>query len=84
MAESNSSLRCVTRLREGNCRPDLDTVRASGVVPAFLGGVLRDWLLEQGAIVLPRDAEYLADACIGMLRHSPSLRQQCDDVHSIE
>jgi TetR/AcrR family transcriptional regulator, acrAB operon repressor len=68
----------------GQLPPELDTVRASGVVPAFLGGVLRDWLLEQGSIVLPRDAEYLADACIGMLRHSPSLRQQCDDVHSIE
>ncbi|SAL87924.1 TetR family regulatory protein [Caballeronia choica] len=53
---------------------DLDTVRASGVVHVFLDGLLRDWLLEQNSIVLPRDATYLADVCIGMLRHSPSLR----------
>jgi TetR/AcrR family transcriptional regulator, acrAB operon repressor len=63
---------------------ELDTVRASGVVHAFLGGVLRDWLLEQGSIVLPRDAEYLADACIGMLRYSPSLVLRRDDVHALE
>lgn len=71
-------------IARGQFPPDMDTVRAASVVPAFIGGVLRDWLLEQGSIVLPRDAEYLADACIGMLRHSPSLRQQCDDMHSIE
>lgn len=63
---------------------ELDTVRASGVVHAFLGGVLRDWLLEPDSIVLPRDAEYLADACIGMLRHSPSLLRGREDVPSLE
>jgi TetR/AcrR family acrAB operon transcriptional repressor len=62
---------------------DLDTVRASGVVHVFLDGVLRDWLLEQDSIVLPRDAEYLADVCIGMLRHSPSPRRGGEDVHSL-
>jgi TetR/AcrR family acrAB operon transcriptional repressor len=71
-------------IARGQLPSDLDTVRASCVVHAFLGGVLRDWLLEQGSIVLPRDAEYLVDACIGMLLHSPSLRQRCDDVHSLE
>jgi TetR/AcrR family acrAB operon transcriptional repressor len=55
--------------------PDLDTTRAASIVQAFLGGVLRDWLLDRGSIPLPRDAEYLADACIGMLRHSQSLRK---------
>lgn len=54
---------------------DLDTVRASGIVHAFLDGVLRDWLLEQDSIVLPRDAESLVDVCIGMLRQSRSLRR---------
>ena len=61
---------------------DLDTVRASGVVHVFLDGVLRDWLLEQDSIVLPRDAEYLADVCIGMLRHSASLGQGVGAVRS--
>jgi TetR/AcrR family acrAB operon transcriptional repressor len=44
-------------------------------VHAFVGGVLRDWLLEQDSIMLPRDAEFLTDVCIGMLRCSPSLRR---------
>ena len=60
--------------------PDLDTARAASVVQAFLGGVLRDWLLDRGSIALPRDAEYLADACIGMLRHSQSLRMSALQV----
>lgn len=59
----------------GQLPSDLDTVRASGVVHAFLGGVLRDWFLEQDSIVLPRDAEHLADVCVDMLRHSRSLRR---------
>jgi TetR/AcrR family acrAB operon transcriptional repressor len=45
----------------------LDTARAAGLIQMFLGGVLRDWLLGHGSILLPRDAEYLADACVGML-----------------
>jgi TetR/AcrR family transcriptional regulator, acrAB operon repressor len=71
-------------IARGQLPSHLDTFRASGVVHAFLGGVLRDWLLEQDSIVLPRDAEYLADVCIGMLRQSPSLRRGCDDVKSLE
>jgi TetR/AcrR family acrAB operon transcriptional repressor len=62
-------------IERGQLPPDLDTARAASVVQAFLGGVLRDWLLDRGSITLPRDAEYLADACIGMLRHSQSLRK---------
>ena len=54
---------------------DLDTERASNVVHAFLSGVLRDWLLERDAIMLPRDAEFVTDVCIGMLMYSPSLRR---------
>ncbi|WP_186308110.1 hypothetical protein [Paraburkholderia sp. BCC1884] len=30
------------------------------------------------------DAEYLANACIATMRYSPCLRQQRDDVHSLE
>ncbi|CAN7501222.1 TetR family transcriptional regulator [Caballeronia sp. LjRoot31] len=71
-------------IARGQLPPDLDTARASSVVHAFLGGVLRDWLLEQDSIVLPRDAEYLADVCIGMLADSPSLRRRCGDTHSLE
>ncbi|WP_345815000.1 TetR family transcriptional regulator [Paraburkholderia sp. PREW-6R] len=71
-------------IARGQLPPDLNTERAAGVVHAFLGGVLRDWLLEPGPIVLPRDAEYLADVCIGMLRHSTSLRRGCDSTHSCE
>jgi len=66
----------------GQLPSDLDTVRASGVVHAFLDGVLRDWLLEQDSIVLPRDAEYLVDVCIGMLRHSASLGEGVGAVRS--
>jgi TetR/AcrR family acrAB operon transcriptional repressor len=44
-------------------------------VHAFLGGVLRDWLLERDSIMLPRDAEFLTDVCIGLLSYSPSLRR---------
>lgn len=62
-------------IARGQLPPDLDTARAASVMQAFLGGVLRDWLLDHGSIILPRDAEYLADACIGMLRHSQSLRK---------
>jgi TetR/AcrR family acrAB operon transcriptional repressor len=58
-------------IARGQLPADLDTVRASGIVHAFLDGVLRD------SIVLPRDAECLVDICIGMLRQSPSLRQAC-------
>ncbi|GAB2888428.1 TetR family transcriptional regulator BpeR [Paraburkholderia jirisanensis] len=54
---------------------DLDTTRAASVIQMFLGGVLRDWLMGLGSVELPRDAKYLADACIGMLRNSPALRQ---------
>ncbi|WP_028217314.1 TetR family transcriptional regulator [Paraburkholderia oxyphila] len=61
---------------KGQLSQDLDTARAADVVHAFLGGVLRDWLLGQGSIVLPRDAEYLADFCIGSLRISPSLHRR--------
>jgi len=59
---------------KGQLPGNLDTARASSVVHAFLGGVLRDWLLEQDSIMLPRDAEFLTDVCIGMLKYSPSLR----------
>ncbi|MFT4439249.1 TetR family transcriptional regulator [Caballeronia sp. 15715] len=62
-------------IARGQLPSDLDTVRASGIVHAFLDGVLRDWLLEQDSIVLPRDAESLVDVCIGMLRQSRSLRR---------
>jgi TetR/AcrR family acrAB operon transcriptional repressor len=62
-------------IARGQLPSDLDTVRASGIVHAFLDGVLRDWLVEQDSIVLPRDAECLVDICIGMLRQSPSLRR---------
>ncbi|BAN26354.1 transcriptional regulator TetR family [Caballeronia insecticola] len=55
--------------------PDLDTERASSVVHAFLGGVPRDWLMDQDSIALPRDVDYLTDVCIGMLRYSASLRR---------
>lgn len=37
----------------GQLPPGLDVERAAGVVHAFLGGVLRDWLLERDAIALP-------------------------------
>lgn len=61
-------------IAEGQLSHDLDIARAADIVHAFLGGVLRDWLLGQGSIVLPRDAVYLADCCIGLLQQSPSLR----------
>ncbi|HEY3596619.1 MAG TPA: TetR family transcriptional regulator [Paraburkholderia sp.] len=60
---------------KGQLPPDLDTVRAASVMQVFLGGVLRDWLLDHGSVDLPRDAPYLADACIGMLLHAPALRR---------
>jgi TetR/AcrR family transcriptional regulator, acrAB operon repressor len=60
-------------IEKGQLPSELDTARASGVVHAFLGGVLRDWFLERESIVLPRDAEYLTEVCIGMLKHAPSL-----------
>lgn len=63
-------------IAKGQLPDDLDTARAAGVVQAFLGGVLRDWLLGNGAIVLPRDAAYLAEVCVGLLRYSPSLRRE--------
>ena len=47
----------------------------SGVGRASLAG---------DSIVLPGDAEYLADACIGMLRQPPWLRRGCDDVRLLE
>jgi TetR/AcrR family transcriptional regulator, acrAB operon repressor len=56
-------------IAKGQLPSDLDTVRASSVVHAFLSGVLRAWLLDEDSIVLPRDADYLADVCIGMVRH---------------
>ncbi|WP_239482992.1 TetR family transcriptional regulator [Paraburkholderia sp. C35] len=58
-------------IAKGQLPFDLDTARAASVVHAFLGGVLRDWLLEQDAILLPRDAEFLTDVCMGMLKCSP-------------
>ncbi|MBN3766140.1 TetR family transcriptional regulator [Burkholderia sp. Ac-20365] len=61
-------------IQKGQLPCDLDTERAASVLHAFLGGVLRDWLLEQDSIMLPRDAEFLTDVFIGMLRYSPSLR----------
>lgn len=66
-------------IERGQLPFDLDTVRASGVVHAFLGGVLRDWLLDEAPIVLPRDAEHLANACVDMLRYSPALRHARGD-----
>ncbi len=60
---------------KGQLPSDLDTLRAASVMQVFLGGVLRDWLLDHGCVDLPRDAKYLADTCIGMLRHSPALRR---------
>ncbi|CAB3751597.1 TetR family transcriptional regulator [Paraburkholderia humisilvae] len=60
---------------KGQLPPELDTTRAAGVLQMFLGGVLRDWLLDYGSVDLPRDAKFLADACIGMLRNSPALRR---------
>lgn len=60
----------------GQLPPGLDVERAASVVHAFIGGVLRDWLLQQDAIVLPRDAEYLTDVCIGMVRIMPLLRAE--------
>lgn len=62
-------------IAKGQLSDDLDTARAADVLQAFLDGVLRDWLLGQGSIVLPRDAAYLADVCVGLLRDSPSLRR---------
>lgn len=63
-------------IAEGQLSQQLDTARAADVVHAFLGGVLRDWLLCHGSIVLPRDAAYLADVCISLLQYSPSLRRR--------
>ncbi|MDR5815688.1 TetR family transcriptional regulator [Caballeronia sp. LZ033] len=65
----------INAIARGQLPLELDTARASSVVHAFLGGVLRDWLMDQDSIELPRDAEYLSDVCIGMLRDSPSLRR---------
>ena len=61
-------------IAQGHLPQNLDAARAADIVHAFLGGVLRDWLQGLGSIVLPRDAVYLADCCIGLLQHSPSLR----------
>ncbi|MDR5882413.1 TetR family transcriptional regulator [Caballeronia sp. LZ032] len=61
----------------GQLPPGLDVKRAAGVVHAFLGGVLREWLLGRDAIALPRDAANLTDVCIGMLRLVPLLRPEC-------
>jgi TetR/AcrR family transcriptional regulator, acrAB operon repressor len=63
-------------IEKGQLPRELDTVRAAGLMQMFLGGVLRDWLLDYGAVDLPRDAKYIADACIGMLRNSPALRRE--------
>jgi TetR/AcrR family transcriptional regulator, acrAB operon repressor len=61
---------------KGQLPRELDTTRAAGMLQMFLGGALRDWFLDYGAVELPRDAKFLADACIGMLRNSPVLRRQ--------
>jgi TetR/AcrR family transcriptional regulator, acrAB operon repressor len=64
---------------KGQLPPDLDTERAASVMHAFLSGVLRDWLLERDAIMLPRDADFVTDVCIGMLLCSPCLRRASAD-----
>jgi TetR/AcrR family acrAB operon transcriptional repressor len=68
----------------GQLPAGLNAQRAAAAVHAFLGGVLRDFLLGQDSIVLPRDAVYLADVCIDMLRHSTALQRRCDAFHSCE
>ncbi|WP_144153179.1 TetR family transcriptional regulator [Paraburkholderia sp. BCC1885] len=57
---------------KGQLPVDLDIERSASLVQIFLNGALRDWLLGHGSIVLPRDARYIVDACLGMLRHTRS------------
>lgn len=56
--------------------PDLDIRLAGITLHAQIDGLLNNWLFSPHSFNLAGSAEKLADACIDILRHAPSLRKQ--------
>jgi TetR/AcrR family acrAB operon transcriptional repressor len=60
---------------KGQLPADLDTRRAALFLHAFIGGFLRDSLMLPPSVDLAAHTEPFIDACIDMLRTSPTLRR---------
>ncbi|WP_095096136.1 TetR family transcriptional regulator [Pseudomonas sp. Irchel 3A5] len=61
-------------VRKGQLPADLDTVRASIALHAYIDGMLGQWLLVPDSYSLSDRAEKWVDAGLDMLRLSPALR----------
>jgi TetR/AcrR family transcriptional regulator, acrAB operon repressor len=61
-------------VRKGQLPANLDVIRASICLHAFIDGILGQWLLIPEAFGLSQDAERLVDTGLDMLRLSPALR----------
>ncbi len=60
---------------KGQLPADLDAVRASIMLHAFMGGMLSDWLLNPTRLDLQNGAAAYVDALFDMIAHAPSLRR---------
>jgi TetR/AcrR family acrAB operon transcriptional repressor len=61
-------------VRKGQLPANLDTVRASIALHAYIDGMLGQWLLIPDSFSLSHDAQRWVDAGLDMLRLSPALR----------
>jgi TetR/AcrR family acrAB operon transcriptional repressor len=69
-------------VKEGQLPVDLDVRRAAAMLHAMIGGMLREWLLDNSALSLPIDAERIADASLDLLRFSAALRTPVAKIHA--
>jgi TetR/AcrR family acrAB operon transcriptional repressor len=72
----------LSAVTKGQLPVDLDVRRAAAMLHAMIGGVLREWLLDNSALSLPIDAECIADACLDLLRFSAALRTPAAKTHA--
>jgi TetR/AcrR family transcriptional regulator, acrAB operon repressor len=72
VAKIERDLQCA--VAKGQLPADLDTRRAALFLHAFIGGFLHDSLMFPPSMDLALHTEPLIDACIAMLRTSPTLR----------
>lgn len=61
-------------MRKGQLPADLDTVRASISLHAYIDGMLGQWLLIPDSYSINDQAEKWVEAGLDMLRLSPALR----------
>ncbi len=61
-------------VEQGQLAPDTDTALATRALHAYMGGIMREWVLDRGAFDLARAAPALIDVVLAGLRANPPRR----------